>query len=155
MMVFSESSKFWKTSGLSTFCTPVFLVSLHFKGIAVVVCERVVNPYSCSKLYILLEPVQEQWRKEPILVSQSGSLQPADPKGCIHRRHMFSKSTGWKTSRLFCWGYLLRASQKVRGGYQGEMRPKFVFRSRFQADGIKTSLQHDRRSCRLSMASSG
>jgi hypothetical protein len=39
MMVFSESSKFWKTSGLRTFCTPAVSVSSQLKD-KLLACHR-------------------------------------------------------------------------------------------------------------------
>lgn len=108
MMVFSESSKFWKTSGLRTFCTPAVSVSLQLKD-KLLACHRRADPYSCGKLYILQEPAQEPLRKAAILASQSGSLQAAGLKVCIHHQHMTSRGMGWKplarsTSWAFCWG---------------------------------------------------
>jgi len=95
MIVFSESSKFWKTSGLSTFFSPG--VSSAFQPNNRLLAREVeANPYSCCRLSILPTPVREQWHREAILFSRSGSPEPADPKECIRHRHRISKNMDWK-----------------------------------------------------------
>ncbi len=84
MMVFSVSSKFWKTSGLRTFCTPALTISIYHKDTHAMAWGGRTDPYSGQKLDILPKPAQEQLRKAAILASQSGRRQPADLKGCIH-----------------------------------------------------------------------
>jgi hypothetical protein len=95
MIVFSVSSKFWKASGLSTFFSP--RVSVSFQPSDRMLAREVeANPYSCCRISILPTPVREQWHREAILFSRSGSPEPADQKECIRHRHMISKNMDWK-----------------------------------------------------------